>query len=191
MAKVAGELVAISPWKKKLLAVFLVLAAVGAAMWVPARLSRSMADDPEQREAVRRDAVPPGASGFVAEGDRTGDGTVSTADSREEAPLPWQARLGGWMAKLGLSFAGGLVLGVFFRSFLKTMAAITALVVVGIVALSYFEVINVDFTTMRQNYDSAAGWVTEQGYRFKDAITTFLPSAASAGVGFFVGFIRR
>jgi uncharacterized membrane protein (Fun14 family) len=198
MAKFAGELVGIAPWKKKLLALFLLVAAVGAVLRVPAWINPPAADTPAEQRTEAPDGTvtaPPGAQGFVDSGERrtsSDPAGSSTADSdAAPAELPWTARLGGWMAKLGLSFAGGLVLGVFFRSFLKTMAAITALLVVGLVGLSYFEVVNVDFTTMRQNYDSFAEWISDQGYRFKDMIVAFLPSATSAAVGFFIGFIRR
>jgi uncharacterized membrane protein (Fun14 family) len=190
MAKFAGDLVGIAPWKKKLLALFLLVAAVGAVMRVPAWINPPEPDPAEQRVLAREGSAAPSESrGFVGSEQRTGESST-TADSAP-GQLPWTARLGGWMAKLGLSFAGGLVLGVFFRSFLKTMAAITAVVVVGLVSLSYFEVLNIDFTTMRQNYDSFSSWISDQGYRFKDMIVAFLPSATSAAVGFFVGFIRR
>ena len=189
MAKFAGELVGISPWKKKLLALFLLVAAVGAVMRVPAWINPPEPDPAEQRVLARDDAAPADSRGFVGSERRTGESSTTTEPAPPE--LPWTARLGGWMAKLGLSFAGGLVLGVFFRSFLKTMAALTALVVVGLVGLSYFEVLNIDFTTMRQNYDSFSGWISDQGYRLKDMIVAFLPGATSAAFGFFVGFIRR
>lgn len=200
MSRVTGELAAMSSWKKKLLALFLVIGAAGAAMRAPAWFEEFTAADSAPVAAENADpdpAVqpPPGARGFVDSSRMrtSGENTAPASAEEEESAksLPWNAELGGWLAKLGLSFAGGLVLGVFFRAFLKTMAAITALAIAAIVGLSYFEVINVDFTTMRQNYDGAAEWISAQGEWLKDAAMGVLPSLGAAGVGFFFGFIRR
>lgn len=200
LARVAGELLGMSPWKKRLLAGFLLIAAVGAVMRVPDWMNPPAAPAPADRSAVVADDganadAPANARGFVDESQQPRRGMPPPLDDASaetpKEPLPWTARLGGWLARLGLSFAAGLVLGVFFRAFLKTMAAITAVVIAGIVGLSYFEVLNIDFTSMRQNYDSFAGWLSDQGYRAKDMIVGVLPSFTAAVSGFFVGFIRR
>ena len=206
VAKMAGALTGMSPLKKKVLAFFLAVAAIGAGLWGYGWAQQRHAADPAPRTAsVEQDVAPEadstldGVAGrsFV-EGRPTGT-TPEPADtaSEEEAEtaaapaMPWTGRLGGWMAKLGLSFAGGLVMGVFFRTFLKTMAAITALVASAIVLLSYFELINVDFTTMRTNYDSFAEWLTAQGWKLKDLVAGVLPSAVASGAGFFMGFLKK
>ena len=215
LAKVTGELIGMSPWKKRLLAAFLLIAAIGALLRVPAWLDDrgqpAASTTPDIHASAEggdgtATAPPPGARGFVdssrqrttTDGDDAGDPSAddgpaapAETDVSADRSLPWTAHLGGWLAKLGLSVAAGLVLGVFFRAFLKTMAAITALVVTALVALSYFEVINVDFKTMRQNYDTYSGWLTEQGYRAKDLIVVVLPSFAAGAAGFFVGFVRK
>ena len=119
------------------------------------------------------------------------DQVEAAADDAEATALPWTGRLGGWLARLGLSFAAGLVLGVFFRTFLKTMAAITAVVITALVALSYFQVLNVDFTLMRQNYETYAGWLQSQAWQLKGAVGGVLPSTVATACGFFFGFRRR
>lgn len=214
LSRVAGEMLGMSPWKKKTLAAFLFIAAVGGVLWVagwvtvrnaPASAPEQVASQVEDEDRSLRNPDLPGAS-FV-DGRRAPDSGTSTSDSaadttsEAETPaaadadtgrsLPWTAHVGGWMAKLGLSFAGGLVIGIFFRTFLKTMAAITALAAALLVGLSYFELVNVDFTTMRTNYDSFAGWLADQGWRFKELVVGILPSAVFAGFGFLVGFLRR
>ena len=67
MAKFAGELVGIAPWKKKLLALFLLVAAVGAVMRVPAWINPPATDAPAELRTTADDdsPVPPGAQGFV------------------------------------------------------------------------------------------------------------------------------
>lgn len=215
--RVGREMAALSGWKKALLGFFLVLAVAGAGLWVHGRLnaetvqpSVSTADAESPRlstEGSPSDGEDFTAQGFVSPNTartmRTtptpGDGVASedepTVEPTEVAEptlqLPWTGRLGGWMVKLGLSFAVGLVLGVFFRTFLKTMAVVTAVAVAGIVGLSYFEILPIDFTTMRANYDTAAGWIGGQAERIRDVAMAFLPSATAGGFGFFVGFLRR
>lgn len=223
LSRVAGEMIAMSAWKKKTLAGFLFLAAVGGVLWVAGSVNTRYApsaptpagDGPAESalpEAAESDDRPaqyaPGLPGrsFVDNHQQPqrdpGDSTISTtpetvppSEPGAEEPvardLPWSARVGGWMAKLGLSFAGGLVLGIFFRVFLKTMAAITALAAGLVIGLSYFEVVNIDFTTMQANYDSFAGWLADQGWRVKELLAGVLPSAIFVGLGFFVGFLRR
>lgn len=198
LARAAGELAGMPRWKKKLLAGFLVFAIIGAGMRAAAWLDRGP-DQPAASEAIERSA-----DGAVAEGDSRSfidtsrgprDGPSGGEESTEpaDAPrsVPWTGRLGGWMAKIGLSFAVGLVLGVFFRAFLKTMAMITALVVAGIVAMSYFDVLGFDFSTMRQNFEALTGWAGERGYALKDFVVGVLPSAGAGVFGFVVGFLRR
>lgn len=211
LSRIAGEMIGMAAWKKKTLAAFLFIAAVGGVLWVTgwvsAEKSPVAATGPDASLAADDEAspgtttAPPGAS-FIDgrqspnSGTSTPDSTTDTPDPEEdeaasERNLPWTAHVGGWMAKLGLSFAGGLVLGIFFRTFLKTMAAITALAAAVLVGLSYFELINIDFTTMQTNYDSFAGWLADQGWRVREMVVGVLPSAFFAGFGFVVGFLRR
>lgn len=198
LARVASELGGMSPWKKKLLAGFLVFAVIGAGLRAAAWFDRAP-DQPAASQQAERSA-----DGVVAEGDsrsvidtsrgpRDGAsrGGESTPSSDAPQTVPWTGRLGGWMAKIGLSFAVGLVLGVFFRAFLKTMAMITALVVSGIAAMSYFDVLGFDFSTMRQNFEALTGWAGERGYALKDFVVGVLPSAGAGVFGFVVGFLRR
>ncbi len=197
-ARVAAEFVGLSPWKKKLLSLFIVVASIGGLMWTHATfISESNATPPAfmSGDDTRPNAdLPPNSRGFI---DDTSDGLAEAADEagvtegQSDWKLPWHGRLGGWLARLGVSFAVGLIVGVFFRAFLKTMAAVTAVVVGGIVCLSYFEVFDIDFDAMRQNADTASGWAKDQAGGLKNIVVNFLPSATAATVGGFTGFLRR
>jgi uncharacterized membrane protein (Fun14 family) len=68
------------------------------------------------------------------------------------------------------------------------MAVVAALALAAFAALSYFKVLHIDVTTMKQNYDSAFGWAQGQAGKIKDVVMAALPSATSAVVGFFFGF---
>ena len=181
--RLASEFLGMSGTKKKILAGFLVLAVIGGALMIPSLIDR-WREPPAS--AQMQGNQPPGAQGLL-DTSRSGDPRAPTTDATAEGP--WTAKLGGWMARLGLSFAGGLIVGIFFRAFIKTMAMITALAVAAIAALGYFGVIDVD--SVRSGADSAAGWATDRGEEMKDVVLRVLPSAGTGVVGFFFGLFKK
>ncbi|MEM7806745.1 MAG: FUN14 domain-containing protein [Planctomycetota bacterium] len=184
--RVIDDLLGLSRWRKGLMTLFTMIAVAGGAMWGHAKVTTpSPESDPAYLQA---ETMPDGAAGFV--GDGASDRTIASS-AEVEPELPWYGRLGGWGARLGFSFVVGLLVGVFFRSFLKTMAALTAVAVAAIVGLSYFNVLDVDTTILRENYDSAAEWTKGQAGGVKDIVMRFLPSTVASTAGFAVGFLRR
>lgn len=93
--------------------------------------------------------------------------------------------------KLGMSFLGAFVIGYAFRTFVKTMAILAALSVTTILLLSYFNVFNVDFSHVQQQWDSNSQWITAQAKKVKDVVWSHLPSSTAAFAGLFVGMLRR
>jgi uncharacterized membrane protein (Fun14 family) len=143
-------------------------------------------------------APPPGVSGYV-DGRRT-TSSVDTANTAApptpEATVPVRdrsrfERVAPIASRIGVSFLVGMCLGIVFRTFLKTMAAITAAVTAVFLLLSYFQVLNVDLTTMKVNYDSAAQWLGDQVGRLKEVVMNAVPSSASVTIGFLSGFKKR
>ncbi len=194
--RVAANMIGLSPWKKWLLSVFLVMASVGSVAWTHAKLtmpapSATVTSD-DAPAYLRSDPTPENSAGLLGDAPaRSADPGGTTLKKAQAPELPWHGRMGGWFARLGISFAVGLLVGVFFRSFLKTMAALTAVAVAAIVALSYFEILDIDTANMRANYDSAAGWASGQIGGVKDFVMGYLPSVTASGLGFAVGFLRR
>ena len=90
-----------------------------------------------------------------------------------------------------MSVLAGFVLGWLFRAFLKTMAFFLMLAIAALAALSYFGVLNVDFTSAREHYASALHWLGDQSSRLKDLIISHLPSSGGGALGAFLGFRRR
>jgi len=180
-----------SGFKKKLLAVFLVVAAAGGALRVPAYFTAGEQAKAEPAPQFDASAAESRGSSFTDDAVTLSDDDDNEPARAEPAGIGWKATIGGWMAKLGLSFAGGLIAGVFFRIYLKTMAALAAVATAGFVGLSYFEVINLDFTVMRENYDSATAWLSSQAGRVKDLLLAIFPSATAAGAGFFSGVLKK
>lgn len=110
----------------------------------------------------------------------------------KETPVDtWTAWASTKGVRLGLSFLGGFALGYAFRTFLKTMAILTALAVTTTLLLSYFNVYNIDFSQVQEKWDSNSEWITTQATKLKDLVWTYLPSSTMAFIGFFVGMLRR
>jgi uncharacterized membrane protein (Fun14 family) len=187
----SGAVAELPTWKKRLLAIALVAALLGGGGHLATLLSaepRPAATTPAG-EVVVNDVPPGGASGFVGQHGPSSADAAGTPPVQTDAPArSWTEALSGWVFRVGLSIFAGVVIGTIFRMFIKTMAALAALVVGAIVVLSYFKVLPIDFATMRTNYDSFAGWAQGQIGGLKDAVMNTLPSAMSATVGFFLGF---
>ena len=202
-ARFVRNLATISKLNKWLLSVFITLAIVGGVMYGVSYMQADtvvVASERQPTAPLRPAPQIEGAPGFT-DSTTAGGGARSDIESTEPLPtqtspetrrdLDWTGKLGGWMAKLGISFAAGILIGVFFRIYLKTMAVLAAVATAGIVALSYFEVINLDFTLMKDNYESASGWIGEQAERVKDFAMDLAPSLVAVTVGFFVGVMKK
>jgi uncharacterized membrane protein (Fun14 family) len=118
------------------------------------------------------------------------DSSPRRDSSTDTSPDFWQ-RMAPHARNFGFSVVIGFLAGWFFRTFLKTMAFVTAIMVAGFFLLSYFNVLNIDVAGMKMQYDSVAHWLTEQGSRLKDVVFSYLPSTTGAFVGAFLGFLRR
>ncbi len=124
---------------------------------------------------------------------RTAVKESAQADSavRETEVQTWTHWFGTHGVKIGLSFLGAFALGFMFRTFLKTMAILTAMAVTALVLLSYFNVYNIDFSAVQEKWDTNQEWITTQATKLKDVVWTYLPSSTTAFVGFLVGMLRR
>jgi uncharacterized membrane protein (Fun14 family) len=199
-------LASLPAWKVKLLGASLVLALVGGGGQVASSvMDRTAADAPPvsfpaDDASARTTVVPPGNSGFVDRrrtstgGGSETEGPVPPAAASPDAPQRERGRferIAPVATKIGISFLVGMIVGIVFRTFLKTMAAITAFVAVVFVLLSYFQVLNLDLTSMKASYDSFAGWLADQAGRLKDVAMNALPSSTSVTVGFLSGLKKR
>jgi uncharacterized membrane protein (Fun14 family) len=112
-----------------------------------------------------------------------------------EAPEPVREGLEPWgpsIFRLGFSFFIGFAIGYAARSFLKILILVIGVVALGLFALHYFGVIEgVNWGGVEDAYDDSMPWIKEQTQSFVAFIQGYLPSAASAGAGLFLGFRRR
>lgn len=192
----ANAVVELPSWKKKILAVSLVAALVGGGakgasmVFMRQETKQAQADSPNVQVKSSEGSMSANSSGFAGSGSAATSADATTPPSATTTiPSPsFTERSSGWIFKLGLSIFVGVVFGTIFRMFIKSMAVLAAIVAVTITGLSYFKVLNIDFTKMKTHYDSATSWAKDQTVRLKDVVMGALPSTTMAAVGFFLGF---
>ena len=204
---------AVPKWKLAVLLAALAAAGVGAGVKVASGVGRNRASDAARADAAEvaaggpaaksaekssaQSAAPPGRS-FVGSAAPRGDRSDPPAAAPvADAPAPsadaptLTDTAATWLTAGGLSLFAGIVLGVMARSFVKTAAAVAAFLLIGTVVLSYFQVLPVDFATMKANYDSVSPWLTDHLGGLKNFVIAHLPSTTAATVGFLLGFLRK
>jgi uncharacterized membrane protein (Fun14 family) len=117
----------------------------------------------------------------------------SPAGVQQPAPTtqPAPSALAGWSRRVGASVLLGFLVGWIFRTFLKLMASITALVLGGIVLLSYFNFTNVDLTRAQKEYKDTSSWVTDQAGKLKDSAMGHIHSTLGGALGVFMGVRKK
>lgn len=174
-------------WQLLILVLGLCLAVGGGVAWVMTRNAGHRETRTQVVKSPGSDATPANASGFV---DGTAASTTTTTTTTDE-PGGLIARMSPNATRIGGSVVAGFVVGWVFRAFLKTMMFFALLGVGLMMALSYFGVLNIDFTAAREHYATAVHWLTDQAERLKAAFVTHLPSAGGGTLGAFLGFRRR
>ena len=181
---VRGAVKSMPRWKKTLIGVSLVLALVGAGAQIAGGIGGRNVKNEAAAEAVRE--TPQGASGFVATSNRE---SAETPEEVEPPPSQLQ-RMAPHLTKIGGSFFVALLLGVIFRTFVKTAAMITVVAAGLFFILTYYNVLDLDVDGMKTQYDSVVGWIYAQAGQLKNVVFKARPSSTSAAAGFFVGFKR-
>lgn len=202
-AEFADHVATMPRWHKFVLAIGVALLIAGGVGWVMTRnapaavTTTTTVVEPKTGTQRSVSGIPKNSSGFVGS-NSTGTSTDPTPSQRTvttttPAPAPdgWVAKLSPETTRVGGSVVAGFVVGWLFRAFLKTMAFLALLAGAGLFALSYFGVINVDMTAVREGSASAVQWLTSQADRFKDVIVSHLPSTGGGALGAFLGFRRR
>ena len=173
----------IAGWKKALLALSLVLMASSGGLWGVSHFAR-VDEKPAAAPATRPGTPVPGVHGLVAT-----PKTAETPEPAEETPEPaadWYPAV----FRLGFSFFVGFCIAYALRAFFKVSLAAIGVILLALFGLQYAGVVQVDWSAMGRHYDGVVGWLAGQFSGFKNFVTGYLPSAASAGVGLFAGFRR-
>jgi uncharacterized membrane protein (Fun14 family) len=178
-------------WAVGLLILAIVVAAAGGVMWSLGEFNPPAAPQGDGRvTTLQRNGAP--NAGLVDSG--SSSASPAGPSLTEQAELKyhdWKARYGPTLVALGISFAGGFVVGTMFRTFIRTAAVLAAVFVVAVIALSFFGVIHLDFTAAQQRYAGAIDWLQGEGLKLWQLALKSIPSTAAGIVGVIVGFVRR
>lgn len=199
-------------WQIGLLIVSVLLMFAGVALGVTGMLADGDAAAQRQQDASREGAregsdVP--ASGFVGgdggvdwpfpvpgapggtpapEGAPGEPGEGEQAEQVEQAPAdPWSPAI----FRMGFGFFVGFAMAYAFRAFAKFAVVSLGVFFLLLFGLQYAGLIEVQWGTMADRYDSARGWLGAQFEGFTAFVTGALPSAGAALAGLGLGFIRK
>lgn len=89
--------------------------------------------------------------------------------------------------RLGFSYAGGFLIGWLFRKSLKLALLAAGAVTLVVTAGKYFGAFDLDWTAIQAHTAHSLAWLKGELGAFKDFLTGYLPSAAIAFVGLFMG----
>jgi uncharacterized membrane protein (Fun14 family) len=165
-------------WHKYVLMGAIAFAAVGGT----GRVKQFLAPAPPPAPAL------PSATGSAPQNGLVAEPPPGNAAATDANAVPWY--LSPRFLSIGGSVLGGFVLGWLMRVFVKMTVLIGATIGVLIGGLSYFHVMNVDFTSVQQHYTSDMSWLGDQASRLKDIAIGYLPVHTGGLVGMFMGFRR-
>ncbi len=120
-------------------------------------------------------------------------GAVSSRPARgaepQDVPAPDAGSLldEAFFLRLGFSFIVGLAAGFALKVAFKIALVVIGVVLVGMFALQYAGLAEVDWSSVEIQYDTGADWVGAQGGALLDFMGRNLPSAASFLAGLAVG----
>jgi len=178
---------ALATWQITVLAFAGVIVLLGGALWAYAAMAGGDAPVAADTQAERSDGI---ASGFAPE--QNGANGDSTPLEPDQPADPFALDdFSPALFRLGFSFFVGFAIAYALRSFLKITLIAIGLMLLGLFGLQYVGVVSVDWTAMQSHYETAMQWLQQQTADFTKFVQGYLPSAASAAGGFFVGFRRR
>jgi uncharacterized membrane protein (Fun14 family) len=168
----------------------------GRARPILARFLRDVTYLPRWHKGVLGAALAVMLIGWGHLGFRTiADANSNTGSGVQQNPPATQpaaaSPLGAWSRRLGGSVLLGFLVGWIFRTFVKIMASITALVLSGIILLSYFNILNVDLTAAETKYKDTSGWVTGLAGKLRDAAMGHVHSTLGGALGLFIGVRKK
>lgn len=133
---------------------------------------------------------PPPGSALTDGGSTILPTTFPRAEQEEPTATATASEYSPFFVKGGFSFFVGFCIGYALRAFFKISAVALGVVFLVIFGLQQLGVVDVDWDTAGELYDSALAKLSDEFQSFKGFITGSLPSAALAGLGLYTGFKR-
>jgi uncharacterized membrane protein (Fun14 family) len=181
-------------WQKVVLVVAILLACLGGSAWAMSHFNGGTKSTTTVTTTTANPGATPavGGSKFIDDRGTAAPAASSTTTTTEEKkPQTLIEEFSPATTRMGVSVVAGFVFGWLFRAFLKTMTFFALIVAALLAGLSYFGILNVDFSAAREHYASAVHWLTDQGERLKAVLMSHLPSSGGGALGAYMGFRRR
>jgi uncharacterized membrane protein (Fun14 family) len=167
---VVTELVTDGPWRAKSVITALAAAAIGLWFWVS-----------DLRSPSRQHEVNNATTNSISTATSNPPDASSGSHWNWSRPFPFYTRMGA-------SYVVGFCLGWFFRKLLRLIVVVVA-VAVAVVALGRYA--GLDTTHAQEEVKRSGKWAEHEVVTLGDHVKHLLPSAATGGVGTFLGFRRR
>jgi uncharacterized membrane protein (Fun14 family) len=176
-------------WKKIVIAGAAALLVAGAGLKLAGKAARK--PDPSRPAAADR------GSGGMAQPFVAGKSPSAAPERREEGAGGSEKRtlseeISPFFLQGGLSFFIGLAIGTAVRVVYKATLALLGLVLLGVLALSYFGAIGpIDWASIEDWLSVHLKQADEQTAPFRDYLIASLPSATLGGAGLVTGFKKK
>ena len=131
------------------------------------------------------------ADGSAASQTPDAAGTEGPDDAPPDSVSDWVTAASPWAITIGMAFIGGFALGFAARSFIRTAAVVAAVAVVAFLALSYFNILDIDFSRAQEAYRGNAEWLSTQGTKVLALVQSHLPSTVVGVIGLGMGLMRK
>ena len=118
-------------------------------------------------------AAPVPASGFAS--------SPASAQRENRAPAAF---------RYGASFVGSFLIAFILKKVIRSVLLIAAALVGAVLALKYFGVIDLDWSSAQRHVEQGAALAREEGEKYRALLMSYLPSGLAAGAGAIFGAKR-
>ena len=166
-----------SIWRSKLLLGAIAITLLGVALWAYALATR-----PEPAQ------LPPDSSrSALVSGFASGDPNAPAPQAAPKADPRLVDEAAPAVARFGGSFIAGFCIAYALRKFIKIGAFVVGTILIGLFALNYFGVVDVNTQLITDSLENAVAWVRGEAGAVKDVVLGYLPSAGAGATGLIVG----
>jgi uncharacterized membrane protein (Fun14 family) len=130
----------------------------------------------------QKGAPPTPVSGQATLAEASGEAVATQVHSLQGSPA---------LFRFGLSYIAGFFLGYGLRRFIKVTVIVSVLAVGAVFLLRELGWIELDWSSIESHFSDSFAWVKGQANALKVFVTGYVPSAAAAGVGVFLGMRWR
>jgi len=175
----------VSPWRKFMLYLSILITGIGGMGLIYGQVSGPVVANTEALPTIESIPASTNSRNLTPE-----EASENVRLAAQQAHNWFTDNVAPNMFEWGVSFFVAFVLGFAFRTFVKWMAGATAVVLVLVGAMQYFNVVDV-LPVVKNSMSDGTAWATQSMTGMKDFVTANLPSSVLGFAGFVAGFLRR